>query len=113
MSSGVISLSGKISGFLSGDKTMAASWELLSPVPNIDRVDLAEGNNQITIPDGTTLILFVPPSANLETLVLKGKGSDNGIQISKSKPFLLTWDSVGKFIINASGLVAGCEITFA
>jgi hypothetical protein len=110
---GTINLTGDVTGPLTGSKSITATWSLAAAVADVQTVSLSSGDNTITVPTGTSFILFTPPVANAEVLKVKGNAADTGVQISKVLPTVLTWDATGSLIINAGGAVAGCEITFA
>lgn len=110
---GTITLTGTVTGPSSGDKSIKASWSLAAAVFDANTVSLASGDNSITVPTGTSFILFVPPTSNTEVIKVKGNAGDTGVQISKVLPTVLTWDATGSLILNAGGSVAGCEINFA
>lgn len=55
---------------------------LATPIGAKQSIVLANGNNTITIPDGTTFVTIQPPAGNVQTLTLKGVNGDTGVRIS-------------------------------
>jgi len=109
---GTIRLTGTVTGQASGDKNLAAEWDLTAAVVDVNTVSLASGDNTITVPTGATVMLFIPPTSNAETIKIKGAAGDTGFTISPTKPTVFTY-AAGAIILNASGTVAGCEINWA
>ena|SRR5215475_7553806 len=62
------------------------------------------GDNTLTIPSGTKVILVIPPTTNAATLKWKGAGGDTGTTMSPTLPYVGTY-SAGSVIINASSSV--------
>lgn len=110
---GTINLTGDVTGPLTGSKSITATWSLAAAVADVQTVSLSSGDNTITVPTGTSFILFTPPVANTQVILVKGAAGDTGVQVSKVLPTVLTWDATGALILNASGSITGCEITFA
>lgn len=67
----------------------------------VEVVDLAIGNNTITVPSGAVAVTIVPASDNDETLRLKGVNGDTGINLSMTDPTSIGLDGVSSFVLNA------------
>lgn len=98
-------------GLLAGSKLLNVSWAITAGVCT-STLGLASGVNTISVPSGTTLIVIVPPTANAQTMILKGNSGDTGVQISTTKATVLSWQTGSSFIITTSGVIAACEISF-
>jgi hypothetical protein len=99
-------------GLPSGTKTVSVSWTVSSPVGQTTDVDLSSGANTISVPTGTTLVIIVPPTTNTQTLTLKGVTGDTGVQLKKTKPTILAWQTGSSFVLTAGASIAGVEISF-
>lgn len=107
---GTLYLTGTLTGGTTGPRPLALSWSITGGKEPVT-VDLAMGDNTLTVPTGTTLILIVPPTSNAVALKVKGAAGDTGVLISKTKPTVLTWDS-GPVIVNAASAIIGATVTF-
>ena len=87
---------------------------LASPIGAVTVLTLSSGDNTITIPAGTTIIIIQPPANNAAVLKLKSVAGDTGILISlTSWQILQTTSGQTTFIINsASAGSAATTITF-
>jgi hypothetical protein len=66
-------------------------------------VALVSGNNTITLPTGTQVVLIVPPAGSANAKTLKGVNGDTGIALNPALPTLLTVaSSVTSIVINAT-----------
>lgn len=80
-------------------------------------LNLASGDNTITIPPSAISVGIVPPNTNAQTLKLRTNlnSADAGISISATDPFgPWCWRGLSptSLIINAGGTVTGVQITF-
>lgn len=107
-----VRLTGHATGFPSGAAMdLAAAWTIPNGTGFVQVVALIAGDTTITIPSGSTLLLFVPPPATTATLTLKGAPGDTGIRLAKTRPTLLAVDAtVTTVVVTASAPVAGCEV---
>jgi len=74
-------------------------------------VTLNAGDNTISVPSGTKIIVFAPPGTNPYVLKLKQTGADSGNVLQSAMPNVLTWTS-GGVIINTNGPVPNCQFAF-
>ncbi len=80
-------------------------------------VDLASGDNTITIPTGGSSVpvalIIIPPAGNTETLTLKGDAGDTGVAIKPTDPCCISLPSgASNPILNAGGIVTGIRYYF-
>lgn len=68
-------------------------------------VELASGNNTITVPSGAIAVTIIPPVANTKVLTIKGVNGDTGISIHLVDPCSLSLNNVSSFVLNSSGIV--------
>ena len=73
-------------------------------------IDLANGFNTITIPTTAGGCVFIPPTANVTTITLKGVTGDTGVVMKPSAPFVLAFANPppASFGLTAGGVIAGC-----
>lgn len=79
---------------------------VIAPVGQVLAIALASGNNVISVPAGTTLVIIVFPPSNGQTVTLKGVAGDTGILLNKNGLNILTPDSS----VSAFTIVAGAAI---
>lgn len=110
MASGRAILQAHIDGLFPESVPVEFQWTLLG-VLEILPTSLSSGDNTLSVPSGTKLIVLTPPTTNAATLKLKGAGGDTGVTIrpAESNPF--PW-SAGTVIINASTSVNPVTLTF-
>ena len=77
---GTIRLTGTVTGQATGPKELYAEWDLAAAVVDVQTVALASGDNTITVPTGATVILFSPPTTNVEVLKIKGNAAREDMQ---------------------------------
>jgi len=121
--SGVVTLSGNVTGGLDGARSFGPiTITTAAGIPETLPVTLAIGANTVSIPTGATLVMFVPPNganpiANPAfggTLTLKGVTGDTGVVISNKNPTLVPFDSLNSsasFVINSTA-VGSAEVWF-
>jgi len=101
-----------VDGVLAETVPIDEQWSLAGTVLEIrSSVTLNSGDNTITIPSGTKVIDFSPPTTNGSTLKLKQTGADSGFVLQPNMPTILTWSS-GGLVLNASVSVPGCRFVF-
>lgn len=84
---------------------------LVSP-GQVQSIDLANGNNTITVPSNSVAVMIIPPTANTETLTLKGVNGDTGIALHLTNPFIVSLSSVSSFVISAGNAITGVRFIF-
>jgi hypothetical protein len=110
-----------ISGLLTGSKTVAVQAALATAVSEITDVNnagqalLQSGDNTVTVPTGATLaIISFPVTPN--TVTWKGAGGDTGTQMianpAEALFAVMLVSGLSSFILNASALTTGVEISF-
>jgi hypothetical protein len=92
-----------IDGLLPESQLIDAQWTITNAIGAISRVTLANGDNTITVPAGTTLIIMIPPVTSNFSKVQKGAGGDTGTGIQRTFPEVFPYAS-GNFIVNSAGL---------
>ena len=80
----------------------------------VELVNLASGNNTITVPTGGSTVLgctILPPSANTTNMTLRGVAGDTGVQLHDSDPSSIAIDpAVTSFVLNAAGAITGVRL---
>lgn len=74
---------------------------LASGAPSGNDTVLSTGDNTLTIPSGSDLVVIVPPADNTSTITVKGTGADTGVVVSSNFPIVLTRAS-GNIVVNVS-----------
>jgi len=113
---GAFSISGNITGLPGGSIAIGPLGITINPAvsgSSLQSKDLASGDNTITVPTGAVAMIFVPPSANTQTITLKGNAGDTGVPLSKTLPQAIMLGASPVVILNAGNTVAGCELAFA
>lgn len=113
-----ITISGTVAGGPS-TKTIRKTVSDTDSASDSRLIDIASGDNTITVPKKATGCILTPPAGNTVVLKIKGAGGDTGIQISKVNPFVYMFDvdatasATTSFILNAAAaLSAPCEFEF-
>lgn len=114
---GSFTVMGLAAGLLTGAKTIGPlTITGTSTVGEILEVNLASGDNTVTIPPNAIAVWIVPPSTNTQTLKVRTNlDSGTGIQVSAGDPFgpfSFRGLSPTSLIINAGGSVSGVELSF-
>ncbi len=110
MASATLDLISTLSGIL-GDGSPHWRWTTTSPKGECDTIDFASGNNTITIPTGTTLVVIEPPSDNTQALLLKGATGDTGIDCDPNSPIVVSPSTAETtIVVNAAGIVTGVKV---
>lgn len=107
----VVQLRGFFEDIPSGSKSIGPA-DLQNNTPTVAEtiVTLASGDNTITVPVSTTLgAIIIFDSTSTTAKKIKGVGGDTGITVTKTKWFVLTFDSPApaNFIINSSAADTG------
>lgn len=103
---------GFVDGLAGGSKRLDVSWTNTSSVADLTVTDLASGDNTVTVPGSVVGVVIVPPTSNTAALKLKGAAGDTGVQISKTRPTVVAWQTGTSFILNAGAAVTGCQFWF-
>lgn len=101
-------------GTPSGEKIVTTTWSITAGTGQVTTSDVAVGDNTITVPSGTTLIVIVPPTTNTQTLKVSATSTASAFQISTTKPTVLSWQTGASFILalGAGSTLTGLEINF-
>lgn len=103
---GTLTATGDLFGLPGGILSPFLQWVITNGTGDVRTVSVST-NTAISIPTGSTLVAFIPPTGNANALTLKGIAGDTGIAISKTKPTLLSVDSaVTSCVLNAAGATA-------
>ena len=114
MATASIRLSGTVDGLAIGSQP-------ISPTPNTysaangtrQFVNLASGNNTITVPSGAHAVGIFPPSGNAVTIQLKGINADTGVALAVNQ---WTWIAFSEasppatFVLTAGAILNGVEL---
>lgn len=99
-------------GDVTGSESVSAASNVASP-GSITIHTLVLGANTITVPVGATCTAatIVPPSANVQTLTLKGVTGDTGIPLHLTDPTTLALAaSATTFCLTAGGVITALRI---
>lgn len=103
------------SGDVVGTETIQATANSTSP-GSITYHSLTTNTNAIAVPSGAAINVkaatIVPPTANTQTLTLKGTTADTGMAISPSEPTSIAFGTTApsNIYLNAGGVVDGLRI---
>src|SRR5215475_585895 len=87
-------------------------WTLTGAVLQIQYpITLANGDNTLSIPTGTTMIVLKPPATNSNALKNKGAGGDTGWTLQPNQPNVFTYFG-GNIVINSAGSTANVFIAY-
>lgn len=86
-------------------------WAVSAAIGELDSLTLSSGFNALTAPTGSTLVIFIPPSANTQTITLKGITEDTGVSLSKTAPTILAVAGTA-WGLTVGGDIAGCSIVY-
>lgn len=114
MATGTITVQGSSIDLPSGQKVFSATITTDAAIDHTLTTDLSSGANTITVPSTATAALICPPSANTETIVLKGVTGDTGVGISPSQATLITFSDTppASFVLTAGAGITGVVIAF-
>ena len=111
-----MSIGGTVANLPSGTRSIATPTSVNTSAPGTTSMPaLSGGDNTITIPTGTEWVMIVPASTNTAVLTLKGDAADVGLELSKTRPALISVNTgTTSLILNASaGVSAGVvELSF-
>lgn len=112
-STGTVTIAATVNGLPTGAKSFSLAYgPIVGAVAEILDVQLASGNNTVTVPAGATWMLIAPPSANTVQLKLLGTGTDSGFALDLTRATLLPLPTgTTSVILNAAGNVTP-EISF-
>jgi hypothetical protein len=93
-----------VDGVLAESQPITAQWSIPSLVVyGQDAVTLANGDNTISVPTGTRLIIIIPPATVQFQKILKGAGGDTGTSIDRFLAVVHPYTS-STLIVNSAGL---------
>lgn len=100
-------------GDVQGSETVSAAVNASSP-GSVTLHTLSSGANTITAPTGgstPTACTILPPTGNIQTLILKGVTGDTGIALHLTDPSTIALaSSVTTFCLTAGGTITGLRI---
>lgn len=100
----LLNIQGSFTAAGAGQLAVNIGIDIPSPVCQQTVAQLSSGYNGFTIPTGTSIVIVRLPSANAQTIVVKGPSGDTGITISKNGVVVFTPDvSATTFGITAGG----------
>lgn len=104
--SGFWRIYGSVTGYPSG--TRAVDVEIDVGSAGIDNAfsQTINGFSAVTIPTGATAVLIIPPTANTNTITLKGITGDTGVALSKTLPTVLALAASSGFGLTTGGSTA-------
>lgn len=68
-------------------------------------IDLAIGNNTITVPTDAVAVTIIKPNLNTAQLLLKGVNGDTGVALNLLDPDSISLESVTSFVLNSDEIV--------
>ncbi len=80
----LLTIQGSFTAAGAGQLAVNIGIDVPAPVCSQQVVQLASGYNTVNIPSGTTIVIVRLPSANAQTIVLKGPTGDTGIPINSN-----------------------------
>jgi len=103
-----------LTGDFIADKIFAAAQNAVSPGA-VTIHELVIGANTIVVPLATGVTVkgatIIPPSTNVQSLILKGVTGDTGITLSKTDPTSIAFETAPvNFVLTAGGTVSGLRI---
>lgn len=100
-------------GDVVGSESLAATANAVSP-GSVTIHSLSVGANTITVPTGGSTVkgaTIVPPSGNAQSITLKGVTGDTGVDISKTDPTSIAFETApANFVLTAGGTITGLRI---
>lgn len=112
---GQVDITGSVTDAPSGSKSIGpVTITSAAAVDHQLTVNLASGDNTITVPTGAKACIVIPPTGNTTVVIkLKGAAGDTGFTMAKSMPACLSFDTApASFVINASAVLAGVVVVF-
>lgn len=100
-------------GDVAGTETVSAATNAASP-GSVTIHTLASGVNTITVPTGgstPTAATILPPTGNVQTIILKGVTGDTGVGLHLTDPTVIALaSSTATFALTAGGTITGLRI---
>lgn len=87
-----------LTGDIEYDQSFNATASTTSP-GQLEVMTLAEGDNVISIPEGSVGVTIIPPSDNDEPITLKGDAGDIGIELHPTDPTILGLTTTTGFVL--------------
>lgn len=114
---GTVQILGTVTGLPGGGSVGIGPLTITSAAAVGERrspLDLASGSNTVLIPATAKAMIFIPPTANTQALILRpGDASGTGISLAKTQPTVLAFETAPASVnINAAAAVSGCEVIF-
>ncbi len=106
---GTVNILAAVQGLPEGALQIAIPVSLAAALGVEDTTTLSTGANTITVPTGATFLLFVPPSANTQTITLKGVTGDIGVGLSKTIASLIAVTS-SSIVLTVGAQIVGCRL---
>lgn len=84
---------GSVDGLPSGIRSVDV--EITAPTTGIDNAakQTINGFSAVSVPSGASAVLIIPPTANTNTITLKGITGDTGVALSKVYPTAIAFDT--------------------
>lgn len=117
--SGLIMLSGAVSGGPDGQRTFGPlSITSSAAVMSTTIVTLSVGANTVTVPNGATAVMVCPPNSTSPTpnpqfagtLTLKGVTGDTGVVVSNKWQSVIAWDTAPATFVITSTATGSLEL---
>lgn len=77
---------GSVTGLPSGTRSVDVSINAGATAPDQTTTQSINGFAAVAVPTGYSGVLIIPPSANVNTITLKGITGDTGVPLSPSQP---------------------------
>ena len=112
--SGTLTLTGTITGFSSGSRTVNVPWVFPAAVESTYSYFLGVGTTQISVPGGSSMVMIEPPESNPVPIFLAASPTDIGIALHRTLPHWQSLDgSVSILYLTITILLPGpVQITF-
>lgn len=76
----------------------------------MDVFDYGAGIQTLTFDTDVTLVILIPPTTNVETIVLRGVAGDTGVNLHPSRPTILSISNDGSFVLSLGGSITGFTV---
>lgn len=86
-------------------------WSNAASPGQLQTVTLTSGDNTLTVPAGTMLIVVKPPTTNATAIKVKGVVGDTGVLLQVNAPTVIGWAS-GAVILNAAANITGVQLLY-
>ena len=94
----------QLTGDVEFSDVFSSQTSIVSP-GSIAPVELASGNNTITIPDDAIAVTIIKPAANTVQLIAKGVNGDTGIRLNLLDPDCISLGTTPTLVLNAASAV--------